>query len=354
MKKFKLLVETSSPFIKNLLLIDDVEISTGSDQGFIKYISDLLKVTQIPIILTCCDKYERKIKTIKKYCSLIELSYPKKKEVFNFLSSLLKKEELEVDEDLINNLIKSSKCDIRYCLINLQFYSIPVPKEKKEKKEKINKKKIVYNIFDGSNLLFNNKVDSDTKKDIIYSDKFMYGHWIEHNYINTSKDLEQVVRRSDLMSDVDLFEHNIRSNQNFSLIPYQVNLLENVTRKSKRRRIEFPQTLGKMSRIKSNREKINKLLPGGVKMEEFELVKKILYTPITTPTEEVYKKCLNFMMENNWTILDWKEQLFDKSNLNDIKLEKKEITKRKTKFVKFFNKSIKSLKTNLKIENKLK
>jgi hypothetical protein len=52
--------------------------------------------------------------------------------------------------------------------------------------------------------------------------------------------------------------------------------------------------------------------------------------------------------------LDWKEQLFDKSNLNSIKMEKKEITKRKTKFVKFFNKSIKSLKTNLKIENKLK
>ncbi len=339
MKKFKLLVETSSPFIKNLLLIDDVEISTGSDQGFIKYISDLLKVTQIPIILTCCDKYERKIKTIKKYCSSIELFHPKKKEVFNYLSSLLKKEGLEVDEDLINNLIKSSRCDIRYCLINLQFYSIPVPKEKKEGKEKINnKKKIAYNIFDGSNLLFNNKVDSDMKKDIIYSDKFMYGHWIEHNYITTSNNLEQVVNRSDRMSDVDLFEHNIRSNQNFNLIPYQVNLLENVTRNSKRRRIEFPQTLGKMSRIKSNREKINKLLPGGVKVEEFELVKRILYSPIITPTEEVYEKCLNFMIENNWTILDWKEQLFDKSNLNDIKMEKKEITKRKTKFVKFFNK----------------
>ena len=210
MKKFKLLVETSSPFIKNLLLIDDVEISTGSDQGFIKYISDLLKVTQIPIILTCCDKYERKIKTIKKYCSSIEFFHPKKKEVFNYLSSLLKKEGLEVDEDLINNLIKSSRCDIRYCLINLQFYSIPVPKEKKEGKEKINnKKKIAYNIFDGSNLLFNNKVDSDMKKDIIYSDKFMYGHWIEHNYITTSNNLEQVVNRSDRMSDVDLFEHNI-------------------------------------------------------------------------------------------------------------------------------------------------
>ena len=339
MKKFKLLVETSSPFIKNLLLIDDVEISTGSDQGFIKYISDLLKVTQIPIILTCCDKYERKIKTIKKYCSSIELFHPKKKEVFNYLSSLLKKEGLEVDEDLINNLIKSSRCDIRYCLINLQFYSIPVPKEKKEGKEKINnKKKIAYNIFDGSILLFNNKVDSDMKKDIIYSDKFMYGHWIEHNYITTSNNLEQVVNRSDRMSDVDLFEYNIRSNQNFNLIPYQVNLLENVTRNSKRRRIEFPQTLGKMSRIKSNREKINKLLPRGVKVEEFELVKRILYSPIITPTEEVYEKCLNFMIENNWTILDWKEQLFDKSNLNDIKMEKKEITKRKTKFVKFFNK----------------
>ena len=56
----------------------------------------------------------------------------------------------------------------------------------------------------------------------------MYGHWIEHNYITTSNNLEQVVNRSDRMSDVDLFEHNIRSNQNFNLIPYQVNLLENV------------------------------------------------------------------------------------------------------------------------------
>jgi len=351
LKKLKLLVETDSPFIKNLLLIDDVEITTGDNQGFTKYINDLLKVTQIPIILTCSDKYERKIKTIKNNCNSIELFHPKKKEVFKFLTMILKKEGLSMDEEFINNLIQSSKCDIRYCLTNLQFYSIPISIKSSNNLEDKNKK---YNIFDGSNLLFNDKVDKETKINIINSDRFMFSHYIEQNYIITGNDLSQITDRAELLGDIDLITHSINSNQNFNLIPYQANLLENVTRRSKRQRIEFPEILGKMSKIRANCEKMKNLLPSNMKSEEFDIIKPILYSPILTPNIETYENCFQIMVNNNWTIFDWKEQLFEKCDLNNNILDKKEITKRKTKFVKFYNKKFKFLKTNLKIENNKK
>ena len=56
LKKFKLLAETDSPFTKNLILIDDIEVS--QDQGFIKFVGEILQSTQNPIILTCADKYD--------------------------------------------------------------------------------------------------------------------------------------------------------------------------------------------------------------------------------------------------------------------------------------------------------
>ena len=75
----------------------------------------------MPIILTCSDKYERKIKTIKKKCKVIELRYPSDKQIFNFLSTIMKNEYIKVDKNLINSLISNSKGDIRYCIINLQI-----------------------------------------------------------------------------------------------------------------------------------------------------------------------------------------------------------------------------------------
>ena len=47
------------------------------------------------------------------------------------------------------------------------------------------------------------------------------------------------------------------------------------------------------------------------------------------------------MINYGWTIDDWKNELFVDDSLNIKNLEKKEITKRKTKFVKFYNKRIK-------------
>ena len=65
-----------------------------------------------------------------------------------------------------------------------------------------------------------------------------------------------------------------------------------------------------------------------------------------------YKQTFDELIRLSWTIDDWKEQLFEDDSLNQQKLPKKEITKRKTKFVKFYNKTIKTLKTNINLENK--
>ena len=334
LQKLKLLVQTNSPFTKDILLIDDIEVSP--DPGFIKFVGELLQITKMPIILTCSDKYERKIKTIKKKCRTIELQYPSDKQIFNFLSTIMKNEYIKVDKNLINSLISNSKGDIRYCIINLQFYS----KCNKTKELDYTKEK-KYNIFDGSSLLFNNKVDDKVKQDIINSDRFMFSNYIEHNLINTSNNFEQILERTSLMADVDNITHSINSHQNFNLIPYQTNLLLGIVRNSKKRRIEFPSNIGKISKMNSQKIKRRKLLPNNMKMQDFDFVKNIFYNPIITPTIETCEKTYQMMVNYGWTIDDWKNELFVDNTLNVQKLEKKEITKRKTKFIKFYNKKSK-------------
>ena len=350
LKKFKLLAETDSPFTKNLILIDDIEVS--QDQGFIKFVGEILQSTQNPIILTCADKYERKVSTIKRKCSSIELQYPSKPELTTFLVSIIKKEKRILNKKILNELLDNSKGDTRYCIINLEFHSIPC--KQKTKKNNIAKKEKKYNIFAGSNLLFNNKVSIEDKVNIICTDRFMFENYIEHNSIHTSQDLNHSVDRMDLLSDADLLSHSINANQNFSLIPYHANLLSGVTRNSKRKRIEFPNNIGKISKTNNNRVKRRKLLPKGSSfpLEEFHFIKQILYAPMITPEVNIYKQTFDELIRLSWTIDDWKEQLFEDDSLNEQKLPKKEITKRKTKFVKFYNKTIKTLKTNINLENK--
>lgn len=350
LQKFKLLAETNSPFAKNLILIDDVEVS--QDQGFIKFMGELLKITKNPIILTCTDKYERKIATIKRNCNSIELRYPSKAELTNFLHTIIKKEKRKLNKNLINKLIDKSKCDIRFCIINLEFYSIPCKNENKQLKLAEKEKK--YNIFAGSNLLFDNNVSNQEKVNIICTDRFMFENYIDHNSINTSKDLDQCLYRMDLLCDADILSHSINTKQNFNLIPHQANLLSGVTKNSKRKRIEFPNNIGKISKTNSNRIKRRKLLPKGssFKLEEFDFIKKILYAPMITPDTKIYQQTFDKLIKIGWTIDDWKEQLFEDNSLNEQKLPKKQITKRKTKFIKFYNKMAKTLKSTLEIENK--
>jgi hypothetical protein len=280
------------------------------------------------------------------------LQYPSKSELTTFLVSIIKKEKRILNKKILDELIDNSKCDTRFCIINLEFHSIPC--KNKPKKINIAEKEKNYNIFAGSNLLFNNKVSTEDKVNIICTDRFMFENYIEHNSIHTSQNLEHCVNRMDLLSDADLLSHSINANQNFSLIPYHANLLSGVTRNSKRKRIEFPNNIGKISKTNNNRVKRRKLLPKGSSfpLEEFHFIKKILYAPMITPEVNIYKQTFDELIRLSWTIDDWKEQLFEDDSLNEQKLPKKEIIKRKTKFVKFYNKTIKTLKININLQNK--
>ena len=163
----------------------------------------------------------------------------------------------------------------------------------------------------------------------------MFSNYIEHNLINTSNNFEQTLERISLMADVDNITHSINNRQNFNLIPYQTNLLSKIEKNSKKRRIEFPSNIGKISKMNSQKIKRRKLLPNNMKMQDFDFVKNIFYNPIITPTIETCEKTYQMMVNYGWTIDDWKNELFVDNTLNVQKLEKKEITKRKTKFIKF-------------------
>ena len=82
----------------------------------------------------------------------------------------------------------------------------------------------------------------------------MFEHYIEHNAIPTSYNLEQCQERLTTLSDADLISSSINANQCFELLAYQYSLLSSVTRNSIRKRIEFPSYIGKMSKMNNNKK----------------------------------------------------------------------------------------------------
>lgn len=248
-KKFKLLVSTKNIFAKDLLIIDDVEVS--HDYGFIKLVGELLKITKVPIILTCSDKYERKIAPIKRKCASIDLCYPRKAVLQKYLNNILEKEKRTLDKDSLDTLMDSCNCDVRFCLSNLEFYSIPCQESNKvdfAQKEKN------FNIFSGASMLFNNNISDDEKERIIHSNLFMFEHYIEQNAIQTSRNFDQCQERLDMLSDADIVSHSINTTQTYELLSYNYNLLSQVTRDSIRKKIEFPSYIGKLSKMNDNKK----------------------------------------------------------------------------------------------------
>ena len=246
---FKSLVTTKNVFTNDLLLIDDVEVS--HDHGFIKFVGELLKITKIPIILTCCDKYERKIAPIKKKCTSIMLYYPRKQLLQKYLTTILEHEKRKFNRQALNELIDNCNCDVRFCITNLEFHSIPC---KKSNKVDFTKKEKHHNIFSGASTIFDNSVPDSEKERIIHSNLFMFEYYIEHNAIQTSHNMDQCLERLTTLSDTDLLSSSINTNQCFELLPCQYSLLSSVTKDSIRRRIEFPSHIGQISKMNSNKK----------------------------------------------------------------------------------------------------
>jgi len=237
---------------ENVLVVSDID--SGSDYGFINSLAECIKMSQIPIVCICDNKYDQSIKPILNYCFDIKLVKPSYQDVYRLVYNVVVTEKIRIKESEIKELYEQSNGDIRFILNTLQFGN------------RTGKKNIQsLNIFETTGKMLSMDETIDNKLEAYWLANDMHVLMVQENYINNTlsvrdeaRKMENLAYSADALSDSVLFEDYVNM-ANWEFEPYVAMLTITAASKcNKKAMIKFPQFLGKTSTIYKNRkEKLN-------------------------------------------------------------------------------------------------
>lgn len=237
---------------ENVLVISDID--SGSDYGLISNIVECIKISQIPIICICDNRYDQSIKPILNYCFDIKLVKPTYQEAYKLIYDIVIVEKIKIKESEIKELYEQSNGDIRFILNTLQFGS-------RKAKKNIQSS----NIFETTGKMLSMDETIDSKLEAYWLANDMHILMIQENYINNTlsvrdeaKRMENLAYSADALSDSVLFEDCVHM-ANWEFEPYvAMSAITAASKCNKKAMIKFPQFLGRVSTMyKNKRDKLN-------------------------------------------------------------------------------------------------
>lgn len=106
-----------------LILIDEVDGVSESDYGGIAELIRIVDDTNYPLIMTANKIWDKKFSDLRKKCEMVELKEINSKIIKSVLSEIVKKEEMNFDDDSVFELAVKSKGDLRAAINDLQTFS---------------------------------------------------------------------------------------------------------------------------------------------------------------------------------------------------------------------------------------
>uniref|UniRef100_A0A0D9X868 Replication factor C subunit 1 n=1 Tax=Leersia perrieri TaxID=77586 RepID=A0A0D9X868_9ORYZ len=109
---------------KAVLVMDEVDGMSAGDRGGVADLIASIKISMIPIICICNDRYSQKLKSLVNYCLLLNFRKPTKQQMGKRLMEIAKKEGLQAQENAMEELAERVHGDIRMALNHLQYMSL--------------------------------------------------------------------------------------------------------------------------------------------------------------------------------------------------------------------------------------
>uniref|UniRef100_A0A8C6VSH1 Replication factor C subunit 1 n=1 Tax=Naja naja TaxID=35670 RepID=A0A8C6VSH1_NAJNA len=224
---------------KHVLLMDEVDGMAGNeDRGGIQELIDLIKHTKIPIICMCNDRNHPKIRSLVHYCFDLRFPRPRVEQIKGAMMSIAFKEGLKVPPPAMNELILAANQDIRQVLHNLSMWcardktltydGVKEDASKAKKDIKLGPFDVVRKVFaKGEETSHMSLID---KADLFFHDYSLGPLFVQENYIHVKpaaagndlkKELILLSKTADSICDGDLVDRQIRTRQNWSLLPTQ-------------------------------------------------------------------------------------------------------------------------------------
>ncbi|XP_062431441.1 replication factor C subunit 1 isoform X4 [Rhea pennata] len=230
---------SSSVSGKHVLIMDEVDGMAGNeDRGGIQELIGLIRHTKIPIICMCNDRNHPKIRSLVHYCFDLRFQRPRLEQIKGAMMSIAFKEGLKIPPPAMHEIILAANQDIRQILHNLNMWcakdkSLTYDEAKtdasKAKKDiKLGPFDVVRKVFAaGEEASHMSLID---KSDLFFHDYSLAPLFVQENYIhvkpvaaggNLKKHLVLLSRAADSICDGDLVDRQIRSKQNWNLLPTQ-------------------------------------------------------------------------------------------------------------------------------------
>ncbi|XP_042483275.1 replication factor C subunit 1 isoform X1 [Macadamia integrifolia] len=223
-----------SKHAKTVLIMDEVDGMSAGDRGGVADLIASIKVSKIPIICICNDRYSQKLKSLVNHCLLLSFRKPTKQQMAKRLIQVANQEGLQVNEIALEELAERVNGDMRMALNQLQYMSLSMTVIKYDdirqrllssmKDEDISPFTAVDKLF-GFNA---GKLRMDEKVDLSMSDPDLVPLLIQENYLNyrpTSvgkddngvKRMNLLARAAESIGDGDMINVQIRRYRQWQL-----------------------------------------------------------------------------------------------------------------------------------------
>ncbi|KAM6072220.1 replication factor C subunit 1 isoform 3-T3 [Theristicus caerulescens] len=230
---------SSSVSGKHVLIMDEVDGMAGNeDRGGIQELIGLIRHTKIPIICMCNDRNHPKMRSLVHYCYDLRFQRPRLEQIKGAMMSIAFKEGLKIPPPAMQEIILAANQDIRQVLHNLNMWcakdkSLTYDEAKADGSRA--KKDIKLGPFDVVRKVFATGEEASRmslidKSDLFFHDYSLAPLFVQENYVhvkpaaaggNLKKHLVLLSRAADSICDGDIVDKQIRSKQNWNLLPTQ-------------------------------------------------------------------------------------------------------------------------------------
>ncbi|XP_038714261.1 replication factor C subunit 1-like isoform X2 [Tripterygium wilfordii] len=227
-------MDSMSKHQKTVLIMDEVDGMSAGDRGGVADLIASIKISKIPIICICNDRYSQKLKSLVNYCLALNFRKPTKQQMAKRLMQVAKGEGLQINEIALEELAERVNGDMRMALNQLQYMSLSMSVIKYDdirqrllssrKDEDISPFAAVDKLlgFNGG------KLKMDERIDLSMSDPDLVPLLIQENYINyrpssVGKDdngvkrMNLIARAAESIADGDIVNVQIRRYRQWQL-----------------------------------------------------------------------------------------------------------------------------------------
>uniref|UniRef100_A0A8C3U455 Replication factor C subunit 1 n=1 Tax=Catharus ustulatus TaxID=91951 RepID=A0A8C3U455_CATUS len=219
---------SSSVSGKHVLIMDEVDGMAGNeDRGGIQELIGLIRHTKIPIICMCNDRNHPKMRSLVHYCLDLRFQKPRLEQIKGAMMSIAFKEGLKIPPPAMQEIILAANQDIRQVIfLCIKIRLLLLDRAKKD--IKLGPFDVVRKVFaTGEEAARMSLID---KSDLFFHDYSLAPLFVQENYVhvkpaaaggNLKKHLVLLSRAADSICDGDIVDRQIRSKQNWNLLPTQ-------------------------------------------------------------------------------------------------------------------------------------